>query len=143
MIRLLSLRGVRTRLLLVVVGALAVALGLATIGFNVLLAHAASRDANTLLRSRASSELALIRVSKASIRVAETREPCIIRRRGGRDVALIAADELSALEETAHLLRSPKNARRLLSSIARGKRRRAPAMSVEELRRKVCLDREK
>ena len=55
-------RGVRTRLLLVVVGALAVALGVATIGFNILLAHAASRDANTLLRSRASSELALIRV---------------------------------------------------------------------------------
>ena len=67
-------RGVRTRLLLVVVGALAVALGVATIGFNVLLAHAASRDANTLLRSRASSELALIRVSGNKIKVAETRD---------------------------------------------------------------------
>jgi two-component system OmpR family sensor kinase len=72
--RLLPLRGVRTRLLLVVVGALAVALALATIGFNVLLAHAASSDANTLLRSRASSELALIRVTGKSIRVAETTD---------------------------------------------------------------------
>ncbi|HEY8647286.1 MAG TPA: ATP-binding protein [Gaiellaceae bacterium] len=67
-------RGVRTRLLLIVVGALAVALGVATIGFNVLLAHAASRDANTLLRARASSELALLRVVGNKIRVAETRD---------------------------------------------------------------------
>jgi signal transduction histidine kinase len=67
-------RGVRTRLLLVVVGALAVALGVATIGFNVLLAHAASRDANTLLRSRASSELALLRVVGNRITVTETRD---------------------------------------------------------------------
>ena len=67
-------RGVRTRLLLVVVGALAVALGVATIGFNVLLAHAASRDANTLLRARASSELGLIRVVGNRIKVAETRD---------------------------------------------------------------------
>ena len=65
-------RGVRTRLLLVVVGALAVALGVATIGFNVLLAHAASRDANTLLRARASSELALLRVEGNTIKVTET-----------------------------------------------------------------------
>jgi two-component system, OmpR family, sensor kinase len=67
-------RGVRTRLLLVVVGALAVALGVATIGFNVLLAHAASGDANTLLLARASSELALLRVNGKTIRVAETRD---------------------------------------------------------------------
>jgi signal transduction histidine kinase len=67
-------RGVRTRLLLVVVGALAVALGVATIGFNVLLAHAASRDANTLLRARASSELALLRVVGNTIKVAETSD---------------------------------------------------------------------
>jgi signal transduction histidine kinase len=66
-------RGVRTRLLLVVVGALAIALGVATVGFNVLLAHAASRDANTLLRSRASSELALVRVEGNIIRVEQTR----------------------------------------------------------------------
>jgi signal transduction histidine kinase len=66
-------RGVRTRLLLVVVGALAIALGVATIGFNVLLAHAASRDANTLLRARASSELALLHVEGKTITVTETK----------------------------------------------------------------------
>jgi signal transduction histidine kinase len=66
-------RGVRTRLLLVVVGALAIALGVATIGCNVLLAHAASRDANTLLRARASSELALLHVEGKTITVTETK----------------------------------------------------------------------
>ena len=44
----------------------------------------------------------------------------IIRRRGAEDVALIAADELESLQETAHLLRSPKKARRLFSALERG-----------------------
>ena len=38
--------------------------------------------------------------------VAKTREAVIIHRRGARDVALVAADELESLMETAHLLRS-------------------------------------
>jgi antitoxin YefM len=55
--------------------------------------------------------------------VAETREPLIIRRRDGRDVALVAADELQSLIETAHLLRSPKNARRLITALRRARSR--------------------
>ncbi len=50
--------------------------------------------------------------------VAQTREALIIHRRGARDVALVAADELAALTETAHLLRSPENAKRLLAALA-------------------------
>ena len=44
----------------------------------------------------------------------DSREPVIIHRREGGDVALIAVAELRGLIETAHLLRSPKNAERLL-----------------------------
>jgi antitoxin YefM len=51
--------------------------------------------------------------------VAENREQVIIHRRGGEDVVLIAADELRGLMETAHLLRSPKNAQRLLHALRR------------------------
>jgi antitoxin YefM len=40
--------------------------------------------------------------------VTDDREVVIVRRRGARDVAIISADELSSLMETAHLLRSPK-----------------------------------
>lgn len=43
----------------------------------------------------------------------------IIKRRDGEDVALIAADELSSLIETAYLLRSRANAQRLLDALGR------------------------
>ena len=52
---------------------------------------------------------------------ASTREPIIIRRRNGEDIALIALSELEGIMETAHLLRSPKNADRLLSALSRAR----------------------
>ena len=55
--------------------------------------------------------------------VASTREPVIIRRRNAEDVALVSADELASLLETGHLLRSPKNAQRLLAAINRAQGR--------------------
>lgn len=68
------------------------------------------------------------------------RETVIISRRGAEDVALIAADELASLQETAHLLRSPANAARLLSAIHRAlSSDAAPAESFDELRREVGL----
>lgn len=47
----------------------------------------------------------------------ERQEPVIIKRRGHEDMALIPAAELRSLEETAHLLRSPRNAQRLLQAL--------------------------
>ena len=49
----------------------------------------------------------------------ERQEPIIIKRRGQPDMALLPADELRSLEETAHLLRSPRNAQRLLQALQR------------------------
>jgi antitoxin YefM len=49
-------------------------------------------------------------------------EVVIIRRRGAEDVALISAVELDGLLETVHLLRSPRNAKRLLAALARAQR---------------------
>lgn len=51
-----------------------------------------------------------------------TREPIIITRQGAEDVALVAVDELRSLVETAHLLRSPANAERLLAALDRARR---------------------
>ena len=51
--------------------------------------------------------------------VTKNREIVIIGRRSGESVAMIAADELESLIETAHLMRSPKNAQRLLASLKR------------------------
>jgi antitoxin YefM len=67
-----------------------------------------------------------LRENLASVldQVSEDREVVIVRRRGAQDVALIPADELSGLMETAHLLRSPENAKRLLTALQRTERKK-------------------
>ena len=72
--------------------------------------------------------------------VTANREVVIIHRRGAGDVALIAAEELGGLLETAHLLRSPKNAERLLTALARAQSRTLSPQSIEELRSEIGLD---
>lgn len=72
--------------------------------------------------------------------VTNNREIVIIQRRGEEDVALIAADELAGLLETAHLLRSPKNAERLLTALARARERTIAPQTIDELRREVGVD---
>ena len=91
--------------------------------------------ANTTTYTRARAEFASL-----CAQVADTREPVIIRRRNAEDVALVSADELASLVETAHLLRSPRNARRLLTAINRAQDREPAPSSVEDLRRRLGLD---
>jgi len=71
--------------------------------------------------------------------VASTREPVVIRRRGAESVALVSADELASLLETAHLLRSPKNAERLIRALRRAQRTKAKPGSVARLRSELGL----
>lgn len=54
-------------------------------------------------------------------------------------MALIAAAELLSLLETAHLLRSPRNAARLLRALERARRRSEPPQTLAELRREMGL----
>jgi len=72
--------------------------------------------------------------------VTENREIVVIRRRKGQSVAMIAADELQSLVETAHLLRSPKNAERLLSSLERALKSAGEPGSLAALRAEVGLE---
>jgi len=51
-------------------------------------------------------------------KVCDDHSPVIITRKTARPVIMMSLDDYEALEETAYLLRSPKNARRLLGSIA-------------------------
>lgn len=69
--------------------------------------------------------------------VASTREPVFIHRRGREDVALVSAAELRSLEETAHLLKSPRNAERLLTALRRALSTKGRPITVEELRQQV------
>ena len=65
-----------------------------------------------------------LRENLASVldQVVDRQQTVIVRRKGGRDVALIPATELAGLIETAYLLRSPRNARRLLAALHRADR---------------------
>lgn len=72
--------------------------------------------------------------------VSSTREPVIIHRRNGNDVALISADELESLMETAHLLRSPKNAQRLISALHKAQHGAGRKTSVKKLRKEIGLE---
>jgi antitoxin YefM len=72
-------------------------------------------------------------------RVVNDREVIIIRRKGDQKVAMIPADELSGLLETAHLLRSPKNAARLLNALKRAKQGKGKPESLDKLRQEFGL----
>ena len=72
-------------------------------------------------------------------RVSEDREVVIVRRRGAKDVALVPADELTSLMETAHLLRSPKNAERLITALRRASTGQTKPQSLDKLREEMGL----
>ncbi len=72
--------------------------------------------------------------------VASNREIVIINRRGFEDVAMVTASELSSLLETAHLLRSPKNAERLLKALHRAQAKTAKPKPLVKLRKELGLD---
>lgn len=71
------------------------------------------------------------RLAKTLDKVTGDRSPVLITRQKGKPAVLISMEDFSAMEETAYLLRSPKNAARLIAAreqvekeIARRARRR-------------------
>ena len=68
---------------------------------------------NALTYSQARSNLA-----GTMDKVCDDHTPIIITRKNQRSVVMISLEDYESLEETAYLLRSPRNARRLLESIA-------------------------
>ena len=51
-------------------------------------------------------------------RVCDDHEALIITRNGDQAVVMLSLEDYKALEETAYLLRTPANAKRLLSAVA-------------------------
>ena len=72
--------------------------------------------------------------------VTKNREVVIIQRRGSEDVAMIAADELTGILETAHLLRSPTNAGRLLAALDRVRKKTGTPQTIDKLRSEVGFE---
>jgi len=71
-------------------------------------------------------------LASAMDQVCRDRAPIVITRNRDQSVVMMSLEEYEQLEETAHLLRSPANARRLLAAIqslesGKGKARRIPA----------------
>ena len=73
-------------------------------------------------------------------RAVDDREVIVVRRRSGAAVAMIAADELEGLMETAHLLRSSKNAERLLTALSRARTGKQKPTTVAKLRKDLGLE---
>lgn len=68
-----------------------------------------------------------------------SREPVVISRRGAESVVMLPLEEWEGVTETAHLLRSPANARRLLSALLRAEKGEGKVMTREELGESVGL----
>ena len=76
-------------------------------------------------------------------KVEDSQEPVIVERRGHQTMAILPAEELEGLRETAHLLRSPRNAARLLTALQRALRGHTKSIALEDLRSELGLDGEK
>lgn len=72
-------------------------------------------------------------------RVLSDREAVVLHRRGKEDIAVLPAAELEAIMETAHLLRSPRNADRLLQALTRAREQAGEPATIEDLREEVGL----
>jgi antitoxin YefM len=57
-------------------------------------------------------------LAKTMESVCRDRSPVIVTRKSSESVVIMSLEDFEALEETAYLLRSPKNTRRLIESIA-------------------------
>jgi antitoxin YefM len=57
-------------------------------------------------------------LAKTMEKVCKDHAPIIVTRKSTDSVVIMSLEDYEALEETAYLLRSPKNTRRLIESIA-------------------------
>ena len=57
-------------------------------------------------------------LAKTMDKVCRDHAPVIVTRKSSNSVVIISLEDFEALQETAYLLRSPKNARRLIESVA-------------------------
>lgn len=56
-------------------------------------------------------------LAKTMDKICDDHEPVVITRKNERSVVMLSLEDYESLEETAYLLRSPKNMKRLIESI--------------------------
>ena len=67
------------------------------------------------------------------------QEVVLISRRKSDDVAMISASELRSILETHHLLRSPRNAERIINALRRAQNEESQPATLDQLRKEVGL----
>lgn len=72
--------------------------------------------------------------------VSLNKEVVIIKRKNAENVALVSESELAGIIETAHLLRSPKNAQRLLRALLKVQENTETPKLLKELKREFGLE---
>ncbi|HMN24627.1 MAG TPA: type II toxin-antitoxin system Phd/YefM family antitoxin [Ignavibacteriaceae bacterium] len=72
--------------------------------------------------------------------VSLNKEVILIKRKNAENVALISESELAGILETAHLLRSPKNAQRLLKALLNVQEEVETAKSLNDLKKEFGLE---
>ena len=86
-------------------------------------------------------------LSKLLDEITKNQETVVIKRRRGDSVVMMSEKDAASLFETAYLLRSPKNAIRLLSSLERALSREGGihmnVEDIEKLREEVAGGRKK
>ena len=81
------------------------------------------------------------RLKEALDAVCSDHEPLRVERKIGESVVLISESDFMAMEETAYLLRSPENARRLLNALHGDRATDRVFAGVDELRAQLDLGR--
>jgi two-component system, OmpR family, sensor kinase len=73
----MRMRGIRTRLLFAVLGAVALAVAAMTVGFNLILGNSLSHNANDLAKARASAQLSSLSASRGRLEMGETPDEAL------------------------------------------------------------------
>lgn len=73
-------------------------------------------------------------------KVSKERNPVFIKRRGAEKVAMLPADDLSALLETCYLLSSPKNTERILSALKSARANKGAAFDLNAYAKKQQIE---
>ena len=66
-------------------------------------------------------------------RVCQDHAPVIITKKSSRSVVMVSLDDYEAMQETAYLMQSPKNARRLLKSLENAGNNEGVSKSLKDL----------
>jgi len=86
-------------------------------------------------------------LSKLLDEVTKNKETVVIKRRRGESVIMMSEQDATSLFETAHLLRSPRNAKRFLGALGRALKGeggvRMTVEDIEKLRDEVAGGRKK